>query len=286
MTDLGTLGGSGGVAYAINGSGQVVGNAYTAGDAAEHAFLYGNGVMQDLGTLGGNSSAALAINASGQVVGSTDNGAFLYTNGTMTNIGNFIPSGINDGGQVAGSAFAGGGPHACIYNNGTLQDLGALGGTFSLANAINDSGQVVGKAQIPGPSGVLGAYYHAFLYSAGGMTELGTLAEYYNSDALGVNANGQAVGVAYNSADIFSSAFLYSNGAIVDLNTLIDHSTGWTLEEANAINNNGWIVGSGVNPNGDEDAFLLTPTPEPSTFVLLCAGGLALLTYACRKRPL
>ncbi len=101
------------------------------------------------------------------MVGSTDNGAFLYTNGTMTNIGDFIPSGINGGGQVAGLTFAGGGPHAYVYSDGALQDLGALGGSFSRANAINDSGQVVGEAQIPGPSGVLGAYYHAFLYTPG-----------------------------------------------------------------------------------------------------------------------
>ena len=71
-------------------------------------------------------------------------------------------------------------------------------------------------------------------------------------------------------------------------NSLIDTSSGWTLEEATAVNDNGWIVGQGYNSlTGQEDAVLLTPIPEPSTFVLLCPprgflrspGGTDCLTY-------
>jgi probable HAF family extracellular repeat protein len=43
LTDLGTLGGFGTIGTGINASGQVTGYAYTKGDAAYHAFLYGNG---------------------------------------------------------------------------------------------------------------------------------------------------------------------------------------------------------------------------------------------------
>ena len=58
VTDLGTLGAvQSAQAYSINDDGQVVGYA------ANHAFLWQNGVMTDLGTLGGNSSGASAINA-------------------------------------------------------------------------------------------------------------------------------------------------------------------------------------------------------------------------------
>lgn len=56
LTDLGTLGGSSSSAFGINDTGQVVGSSAIAGDAVQHAFLYSNGSMADLGTLGGANS--------------------------------------------------------------------------------------------------------------------------------------------------------------------------------------------------------------------------------------
>ena len=53
--------------------------------------------------------------------------------------------------------------------------------------------------------------------------------------------------------------FLYSNGAMTDLNSLIDPHSGWTLETATAINDQGQIVGWGTNAVGQTEAFLLSP---------------------------
>ena len=72
-------------------------------------------------------------------------------------------------------------------------------------------------------------------------------------------------------------AFLCSNGTATDLNNVIASSSGWTLTGAGAINDNGWIVGYGTNSSGQSDAFLLTPTPEPSTCALGALGFLGLV---------
>jgi probable HAF family extracellular repeat protein len=278
MQDIGTLpGGKCCIAYDINNMGQVVGGTWLNGNN-EHAFLYSNGNMQDLGTLGGGWSRACAINDIGQIVGGayTSSGyehAFLYSGGTMRDLGTFGGSlsqanGINNGGKVVGGAYlpGDGANHAFIYNAGSKQDLGTLSGSdSSSAYAINNSGQVVGTS-------FWGyEYWDAFLYSDGKMKDI--LA---NSVANDVNNLGQVVG-GFGSP---SHAFIYSGTTVCDLNNVI--GSGWTLTTASAINDNGQIVGKGINSSGQTHAFLLNPVPEPSTIILLCMCGLGLLAYAWR----
>ena len=123
ITDLGSLGGIVGEARAVNDLGQVVGTSYTANEI--HPFLWQNGTMTDLGTLGGTwavagwaPGVARTVNAVGQVVGAS---------------------------TTAGNAET----HAFLWQNGTMTDLGTLGGISSQAIAVNALGQVAGWASTP-----------------------------------------------------------------------------------------------------------------------------------------
>ncbi len=160
-----------------------------------------------------------------------------------------------------------------------MTDLGTLGGSTSGANAINASGQITGVAYTNGTSN----YDHAFLYSNGKMTDLGTLGGQNVSVGTGINDSGQVVGYAYASNGL--TAFVDSNGTMTDLNSLISPSCGMTLLEATGINDAGQIIGWGTtNVNDVTQGFLLTPVPEPSTLVLLGIGAVSLLAYAWRRR--
>jgi probable HAF family extracellular repeat protein len=212
LTDLGTLGGYQSVAYGINDAGQVVGEADAVPSNSPHAFLYQDGVLRDLGTLGGSFSRAWAINDAGQVAGDSRlvnevSHAFLYQDGVMTDLGTLVGDNsealceayaINDRGQVVGTSATSTDLypvyHAFLYRNGVMTDLGALGGrdSYSVANGINDAGQVVGYSITPGDG------THAFLYRDGTMTDLNSLlppdSGWVLDEALGINARGQIVG--------------------------------------------------------------------------------------------
>jgi probable HAF family extracellular repeat protein len=219
MQDLGSLGGVNSSASGINDRGQVVGDSQTS-TGAFHAFLYSHGVMQDLSSLVGASSDAIGINNNGQIVGSfnTSTGtthAYLYSNGTMQDLGtlsgyvNSIGNAINAIGEVVGavclniSCFKETG-QAFLYTHGVMQALGTLGGDNSSANAINDSGEIVGWADTSAGA------THAFLYSHGVMvdlnSEIGSATTIYSlTSAEAINDDGQIVA---NGVEIASGQYV------------------------------------------------------------------------------
>jgi probable HAF family extracellular repeat protein len=160
-----------------------------------------------------------------------------------------------------------------------MTDLGVLsGGVSSSAYSINTAGTIVGTSDLSDGD------EHAFSYSGGVMSDLGTLGG-SNSAVGAINSSGVIVGFS-NTGSGSSAAFIYSGGVMVDLNTLLDSSgTGWTLEDANDINDNGQIVGDGINPLGQRDAFLLTldVVPEPSACAMV-VGALGLLCAVVRLK--
>ena len=129
-TDLGTLGGAGSMAKGVNASNQIVGQADTAYNS-KHATLWVNGLATDLGTLSGfNNSQANSINTLGQIVGWSGSHAALWSNGTITDLNSLLSASTLSAGWVL---------------NG--------------ANAINDSGSIVGFAS----NSLLGISSQAFV---------------------------------------------------------------------------------------------------------------------------
>jgi len=152
-------------AYGINDLSHVVGNS--AIGSFIHGFLWRSGQMTDLGALNGQvASEARAINNTGLVAGMSNIFPVVWEY-DVTNLNRAprikqlpIPAGffsatttaVNDSGDVVGYA---GSPnidsHAILWRNGMAIDLGVWpGGHYSLANGINNLGQIVGTGTVAG----------------------------------------------------------------------------------------------------------------------------------------
>ncbi len=267
IINLGSLGGTVSVPQSVNNQGEVVGYSYTANNSAAHAFLYNHGKMTDLGTLGGTISEATGINDRGVVVGlssiapgNTQVDAFLEQGGKLRDLGPVNPGvveagviSINASGDVSG--LSADDYDALIDRHGTHIDVGSLTGVGSTAKAINDSGEVVGFSAtgfVPAANGSSQptVFYHAFLYSHGKMTDLGTLGG-TDSSAGSINDRGTVVGFSYTANDAAIHAFIDSRRRMTDLGTL-----GGAKSVASAINDEGAVVGSSLTSASAPHGFI------------------------------
>ena len=267
ITDLGTeTGGSYSQANAVNDAGQIAGTAdRTSGGYGYPVRWSAAGVIQDLGgTVTNSLGVGNAIDPSGQVAGgqrpANSEGSpigILYSQtGTPTYLGNPPDSldaaaGINAKDQVVGSP-------AFVWQAGTVTSLpGVPGAGGASANAINISGQVVGSVAEPGTSNI----QDAALWQNGALTVLGGIGGIQYNQANAINAAGQIVGTANPECQPCAAPIAWlrePGGSLTALSTLIPASSGWTLQQANGINDRGQIVGAGLH-NGTLHGYLLTP---------------------------
>ena len=205
---------------------------------------------------------------------------------------------INNIGQIVGYTEDTSGPaHAFLWQNGTMTYLPFQGedGETTVANGVNDLGQVVGGAwprptggssavlwqngsvtdlsqylpSLGGPTAKAISESGVVVGSAGGVQQayalfnqcfvgLGTLGG-SNSEATDVNSGGTVVGWAHDSADR-QRAFAWQDrdgDFVLDLGEMIDLGTlGGDESFAYAVNDSGQVVGWSTDSAGIRHAFI------------------------------
>lgn len=248
-------------------------------------------LIVDLGDSSYSSRVVVAINNREQLVAlqftESERQAFVYS---TTNVSDLVGltelasgRGINNLGQVAGSIIVDSWPRAAVWDTeGGGKLIGDIDGR-SIANGINDLGEVVGvylneanhyrgfrwnsrdgirdisheigtkvgsamainnSRQIVGTA-LLDGMYRAFLWSPEeGVVDLGTPPT-EGSSANGINNDGTVVGHYRVKGQM--RAFVWSEElGFVDLNDLLPVDSGWQLFAAWDINDKDQIVGMGT----------------------------------------
>ncbi len=147
---------SGTFAFAINASGQVLGD-YFDSSGNSHGFIYNtNGSFTGISVEGAASTYAEGINNAGQAVGyyvdaSNEVHGFLYSGGSIATLndpaaaGGTVAFAINNTGEVVGYYWDGNGNEDVFtYSNGIYSNIAVPNANDSIEGlSVNDAGQIV-----------------------------------------------------------------------------------------------------------------------------------------------
>ena len=144
---------------------------------------------------------------------------------------------------IALAAVANATVHAFIWDSRTgMTDLGSLGGD-SIANAINDSGQIVGYSFLADQSTV-----HMVTWTlAGGIVDLGSIDNSIYSAGNAINSAGDIVGQGYDANGLQVIFFWSSSTGFVSLGEIppAGYGYGYDINDSETIA--GWVTAA---PNG------------------------------------
>jgi probable HAF family extracellular repeat protein len=196
---------------AINNAGEIVGT-YRNNSNQERAFLYVAGTFMDIKAPGHVvDSEGNGINNVGQIVGMYSNGArwhaYVYDQASSTFQTIDVPdafytwgAAINDSGEMAlFSADSQGYQHAWLYDGTNFTNIDAPGYASTIAEGINNLGQVTLIA-------TQGCCNFGFVYDAGKFTPV-DLPGAVEGELRGINDRGEIVGNFFFSG-IYQGSFL------------------------------------------------------------------------------
>lgn len=287
QTPIPALGGSSSRAFAVGPQGEVVGFADDASGQTRAFFWDANGI-RDLGVLFLPVPPAF-LGFTTNISGATAMGTSAAGTPIVVGSSGYIPA---PGATAAGVPVVAleqafvidvAGPNTTIRPIGTFLPS-PIPGVFlgnSDARAVNNKGQIVGVSDTT----IAGTPRQAFLYDYANrtMTNIGTLVQdpntgafVGNSEALGINNNGQIVGVSdtghvdANTNRPIRQAFLYdiNTRSMTSIGTLLAAKYGPSRarghSEARAINDYGRVVGVSTSLDAGqqrevERAFLFDP---------------------------
>lgn len=252
-------------AHAINNQGKVCGQAGNPGMGSwDHPCLWSYGDPIDLGSAG----YATAINNHNQILITGWNGynvaiwecsgkRDILVSENMINCAAVNGNGLNDCGQIVGNAHIGGNEIAYLWEMGSYYELNDFCNSAAYlisAEDINNKGHIVGEARFKGDA------TRPFILENGGLKDLGSIG-FNRHKALKINEKGQIIGQGYQSnisRDEYAAFFCRKNEIIKIDDMLTREDSEWHVVEANDINNQGQIVGTGIYA-GQRKAILLNP---------------------------
>ncbi len=216
-----------GKASALTNEGIVVGEAIIDEEDTEPRPVYWTeSTVEILPAISGDSAGSvLAVNTIQQMAGWSD---------------------------ASGEALA---RHATLWQDSTAVDLGTLGGNYSEARAINETGLIVGASMTMMDQNALEeAGTVAFSWQDGTLTDLGLGQGHSYGIANDVNDVGMVVGVAGldtpGERGNTTVAILWSVGEVLDLNTITAGLEQLTLVDAVSVNTFGQILCRAIDDAG------------------------------------
>lgn len=226
---------------------------------SQRAAVWNGGIGSELAAISGSvNSIAVANNSSGQIAG-------MYRDANN---------------RILGVTWTGGVASALVN---------PLGQSQARVRAISEAGWVAG--QTSGTLGLLGTVWSPTASYL--LPLLGTTSTIVGTTR-GINSSAQVVGFSQSFDDTTGDqvaqnhtlwTFDGSGFAAYDLSTLIVNYAGWDFSTgaAQAINDNGDIVGFATSADGFQHGYLLTAVPEPASWAMMI-GGLSMIGGALRRR--